>query len=113
MESLSRNEKKTLEFMQHREWLAFGAIVESCSEANEEILKLLHKKGFVDFKKYFGSGNTDFYKPTQKGNKYFIPKREKAIRYMTSNWILLLGLSLSLMGNLISLITLLIKQGSI
>ncbi len=51
---MDETDKKILEYMQHRDWIALGAIRDECPEVTELRLRSLHSKGYLDFKKYVG-----------------------------------------------------------
>lgn len=77
--------KKTLEYMQHRDWIALGAILSECPEASETILYKLRDEGYLEHQKYVGTGNTDFFRPTEKSKKFLLPFWSNVKNYFLEN----------------------------
>lgn len=101
---MKTEDRKVLEYLKNRDWIALGAILSECSDATEERLLKLHKKGYLEFKKYVGNGNTDFFRPTEKGGRALLPFRTNAVNYLSQNLIALIAIVLSIVSILITLI---------
>ena len=95
-------DRKTLEYLQNHEWIALGAILAECTDATEQGLTRLHKKGYVEFRKYVGNG--DFYKPTDKGQRALLPFSVNASNYVARNLIALISLVLIIVGIIVTLV---------
>lgn len=98
---MDKVDRKILEYLKNRDWIALGAILEECSEATESRLHSLHQKGYLDFNKYVGSGNTDFFRPNEKGTRALLPFCTNAINYISQNLLAIIALILSVIALLI------------
>lgn len=97
-------DRKLLEYLKNRAWIALQPILTECPGATEQQLQNLHKRGYVEFIKYTGSGNTDFFKLTIKGQQALLPFYTNITDYFIKNWIALTALIASIISVLIALL---------
>ena len=93
---MDKDSKKTLEYMQNRDWIAQGAILSECPEASEILLHKLRDKGYLEHQKYVGIGNTEFFRPTDKSKRALLPFWSNVKNYLLDNWLALLGIALAM-----------------
>ena len=101
---MDKIDRKILEYLKSRDWIALGAILNEYPKATELRLHSLHRKGYLEFKKYTGSGNTDFFKPSEKGERALLPFRTNAMSYIAQNWLALFAIILSVIGIIVALL---------
>lgn len=103
---MQKADRAVLRYMQHRHWIALGAILTECPEATEQVLESLVRRELLDYEKYFGEGNTQFYRPNAATRRTLLPWCSNMIDFIAQNWIALSGIILGLAAVIIGTLSL-------